>query len=131
MSGLKRRRDLPPLTDSERRKCTSICTHKGHFAEEPRAIIAYYLGFLDGPGRDRTYDLGIKSPLLYRLSYRPAILPGWEKGTRKARRWRSGSRRSSGGTISPLAPTRAVRRSTPPPTRSRNGTSSGGPTRST
>jgi hypothetical protein len=26
----------------------------------------------DGPGRDRTCDLGIKSPLLYRLSYRPA-----------------------------------------------------------
>jgi uncharacterized membrane protein len=25
----------------------------------------------DGPGRDRTYDLGIKSPLLYQLSYRP------------------------------------------------------------
>src|SRR6267378_1870410 len=25
-----------------------------------------------GPGRDRTCDLGIKSPLLYRLSYRPA-----------------------------------------------------------
>ena len=28
--------------------------------------------FLDGPGWDRTSDLGIKSPLLYRLSYRPA-----------------------------------------------------------
>ena len=26
----------------------------------------------DGPGRDRTCDLGIKSPLLYQLSYRPA-----------------------------------------------------------
>ena len=26
---------------------------------------------LYGPGRDRTCDLGIKSPLLYRLSYRP------------------------------------------------------------
>ena len=26
---------------------------------------------LDGPGRDRTCDLGIKSPLLYQLSYRP------------------------------------------------------------
>ena len=25
----------------------------------------------DGPGRDRTCDLGIKSPLLYQLSYRP------------------------------------------------------------
>jgi hypothetical protein len=28
--------------------------------------------FGDGPGRDRTCDLGIKSPLLYQLSYRPA-----------------------------------------------------------
>ena len=28
----------------------------------------------DGPGRDRTCDLGIKSPLLYQLSYRPARL---------------------------------------------------------
>jgi hypothetical protein len=26
---------------------------------------------LDGPDRDRTCDLGIKSPLLYQLSYRP------------------------------------------------------------
>jgi hypothetical protein len=26
----------------------------------------------DGPDRDRTCDLGIKSPLLYQLSYRPA-----------------------------------------------------------
>src|SRR6266487_5936882 len=27
--------------------------------------------FSYGPGRDRTCDLGIKSPLLYQLSYRP------------------------------------------------------------
>jgi hypothetical protein len=27
-----------------------------------------------GPGRDRTCDLGIKSPLLYQLSYRPACI---------------------------------------------------------
>ncbi len=38
--------------------------------------------FCDGPGRSRTCDLGIKSPLLYQLSYRPAareyrgVLPG-------------------------------------------------------
>ena len=32
--------------------------------------------FLDGPGRTRTYDLGIKSPLLYQLSYRPAV---WDR----------------------------------------------------
>src|SRR5262249_57246599 len=30
-----------------------------------------YRGFSDGPGRTRTYDLGIKSPLIYQLSYRP------------------------------------------------------------
>ena len=29
---------------------------------------------LNGPDRDRTCDLGIKSPLLYQLSYRPAEL---------------------------------------------------------
>src|SRR6476620_12796034 len=29
--------------------------------------------FRDGPSRDRTYDLGIKSPLLYQLSYRPEV----------------------------------------------------------
>src|SRR6476661_2598283 len=28
---------------------------------------------LDGPGRDRTCDLRIKSPLLYQLSYRPCV----------------------------------------------------------
>jgi hypothetical protein len=28
----------------------------------------------DGPGRNRTCDLGIKSPLLYQLSYRPFSL---------------------------------------------------------
>src|ERR1700759_2444619 len=27
---------------------------------------------VDGPGRDRTCDLRIKSPLLYQLSYRPS-----------------------------------------------------------
>src|SRR4051794_18265548 len=34
--------------------------------------------YCDGPGRDRTCDLGIKSPLLYQLSYRPR---GLGKGT--------------------------------------------------
>jgi hypothetical protein len=28
-------------------------------------------GSFDGPGWNRTNDLGIKSPLLYQLSYRP------------------------------------------------------------
>ncbi len=54
--------------------------------------------FLDGPGRDRTCDLGIKSPLLYQLSYRPAILRLWGKVTQKVLRSRSGSLRSSGAT---------------------------------
>ena len=58
-----------------------------------------FAGNLYGPGRDRTCDLGIKSPLLYRLSYRPAILLLWGKGTRKDLPSRSGSRRSSGATI--------------------------------
>ena len=37
---------------------------------------------MNGPGRDRTCDLGIKSPLLYRLSYRPlpSILEAMGKG---------------------------------------------------
>ena len=48
--------------------------------------------FRDGPGRDRTCDLGIKSPLLYQLSYRPAILLLWAKGTRKGLPSRSGRR---------------------------------------
>jgi hypothetical protein len=30
----------------------------------------------DGPGRIRTCDLGIKSPLLYQLSYRPLATKG-------------------------------------------------------
>jgi uncharacterized protein YndB with AHSA1/START domain len=33
-------------------------------------------GTSSGPGRDRTCDLGIKSPLLYQLSYRPAV---WDR----------------------------------------------------
>ena len=33
-------------------------------------------GASSGPGRDRTCDLGIKSPLLYQLSYRPAV---WDR----------------------------------------------------
>src|ERR1700680_1221326 len=53
----------------------------------------------DGPGRDRTCDLGIKSPLLYRLSYRPAYFRVWGKGTQKAPPSRSVKRRSSVATI--------------------------------
>src|SRR5262249_42892253 len=37
-------------------------------AETPAAP---FQAIRDGPGRDRTCDLGIKSPLLYQLSYRP------------------------------------------------------------
>src|SRR4051812_26407209 len=40
--------------------------------KEGRALnIQLLLDFCDGPGWARTNDLGIKSPLLYRLSYRP------------------------------------------------------------
>ena len=39
--------------------------------QEPTSL----LGLPNGPGRDRTCDLGIKSPLLYQLSYRPK--PAW------------------------------------------------------
>src|SRR5438067_7719618 len=35
--------------------------------------------FSYGPGRDRTCDLGIKSPLLYQLSYRP-VRPSVDRG---------------------------------------------------
>ena len=48
------------------------------FAPSPNARSAHGVEmalsrhFACGPGRDRTCDLGIKSPLLYRLSYRPA-----------------------------------------------------------
>jgi hypothetical protein len=37
-------------------------------------------GFRYGPGRNRTCDLGIKSPLLYQLSYRPRAYEGY-RGT--------------------------------------------------
>src|SRR5438128_5867892 len=40
----------------------------GHLLERKNAHVQ---AMLDGPGRDRTCDLGIKSPLLYQLSYRP------------------------------------------------------------
>src|SRR5262245_38265899 len=43
--------------------------------EAPREEALGWLGqasFRDGPGRIRTCDLGIKSPLLCQLSYRPA-----------------------------------------------------------
>jgi hypothetical protein len=33
-----------------------------------RSPFAHLQAFLSGPCRDRTYDLGIKSPLLYQLS---------------------------------------------------------------
>ena len=36
--------------------------------------------FLNGPGRNRTCDLGIKSPLLYQLSYRPEYAVRMAKG---------------------------------------------------
>ena len=44
-------------------------TERDHHAREAGGS---GISFGDGPGRDRTCDLGIKSPLLYQLSYRPA-----------------------------------------------------------
>ena len=69
----------------------------------------------DGPGRARTCDLGIKSPLLYQLSYRPpsgSTLPGWGKGTRKEARSRNVRRRSTAATIPTRRWTSAEPRST-------------------
>ena len=43
------------------------------FRECPRGRLVSEAAWLgDGPGRNRTCDLGIKSPLLYQLSYRPS-----------------------------------------------------------
>jgi hypothetical protein len=56
----------------------------------------------DGPGRDRTCDLGIKSPLLYQLSYRPApVLDRFSPGF--------GPRRTLGMRASRKPPERHVR----------------------
>jgi hypothetical protein len=67
--------------ESPRRQKFEVGTGVG----TPRAFLTYLAhlthGFkrfprshpaVNGPGRDRTCDLGIKSPLLYQLSYRPA-----------------------------------------------------------
>jgi uncharacterized membrane protein len=43
-----------------------------------RLRFSYALG-LNGPGRIRTCDLGIKSPLLYQLSYRPSCEEGYAR----------------------------------------------------
>ena len=42
-------------------------------ADGSRKISQLSGDFLDGPCWDRTSDLGIKSPLLYQLSYRPEV----------------------------------------------------------
>src|SRR5690242_4905569 len=51
------------------------CSYRSYH-RTPAAVLsveeAFCRHFSDGPGRDRTCDLGIKSPLLYQLSYRPA-----------------------------------------------------------
>ena len=71
-SGLARGR----AARSRIRCCTCVGTplHTGHESPLPlRAVTpsAHGSSSLNGPGRDRTCDLGIKSPLLYQLSYRP------------------------------------------------------------
>src|ERR1043165_1047752 len=79
----------------------------------------------DGPGRDRTCDLGIKSPLLYRLSYRPRalILTGWGKGTPKDQQAKSARLPSSAATILVPASIPAALRCTARPRTIRSGTS--------
>jgi hypothetical protein len=58
-----------PDTPKQAEVATPVATYKslGHSGTK-NCLCA---GLSDGPGRDRTYDLGIKSPLLYQLSYRP------------------------------------------------------------
>jgi hypothetical protein len=56
---------------------TGVCTECS-FLARPAHLTHTTMRFprnhvaMNGPGRDRTCDLGIKSPLLYQLSYRPA-----------------------------------------------------------
>src|SRR5262249_50517241 len=52
--------------------------HLCHRTDVPRRLRRKggFTTFFNGPGRDRTCDLGIKSPLLYQLSYRPSV-PGY------------------------------------------------------
>jgi hypothetical protein len=54
----------PQLT-SLYRETTVIKLERNYRSPQPLA------GTSNGPGRSRTCDLGIKSPLLYQLSYRP------------------------------------------------------------
>src|SRR2546428_12179624 len=73
-SGLRARFGLEPATSSELTlvfpvRCGVRVVSDG--LDRSKLWISCRLEF-DGPGRDRTSDLGIKSPLLYQLSYRPA-----------------------------------------------------------
>src|SRR6266545_2666907 len=51
--------------------------------------------FCYGPGRNRTCDLGIKSPLLYQLSYRPALTVCHRAPPLSSRRVRVPTRRAA------------------------------------
>lgn len=54
-----------------------------HYVLSVACMPFHHLGISGGPGRDRTADTGIFSPLLYRLSYRPILVateglgPSW------------------------------------------------------
>jgi hypothetical protein len=50
---------------------TTLVRADGSASLTARRSRGAFQGFRDGPGRTRTCDLGIKSPLLYQLSYRP------------------------------------------------------------
>ena len=69
------------LSDCERRRMAEVGTEVGtpRSFPAPMAHVTHTTmriprnhEAVNGPGRDRTCDLGIKSPLLYQLSYRPA-----------------------------------------------------------
>lgn len=68
---------------------------------------------LDGPGRDRTCDLGIKSPLLYQLSYRPfaSILEAMSKGYMEGPAAEAAEARRDAMERGEVAPERAPERS--------------------
>jgi hypothetical protein len=73
-AGVRVRADVSPgrRASSRQRLQLGGRAARRNLGERPRFVS---LGILrHGPGRDRTCDLGIKSPLLYQLSYRPSGL---------------------------------------------------------
>ena len=69
--------ELPPRSQMHRHRSGAMCVMRWpsgirNPAPLPQAFVLRGSSTPNGPGRDRTCDLGIKSPLLYQLSYRPA-----------------------------------------------------------